>query len=329
MLANDQLHALEDRPPTAPGGLRLSPRLGSAAVRRRPIALLVVAVILVVCFSHPLYTLVRSSLRSELFSYILLIPFISLYLAWPKRRVLSLPSRPAWRLALVLVLAGFVLLTGYWLAVRSGWKPKTDDYLACMMLALLSFLWAAGCVFLGRTGLRQVAFPLAFLIFMVPFPALVVGWIESFLQHRSAEAAYVLLTWSGMPVLRHGTGFQLPGFSLQVGPECSGIHSTLVLFITSLLAGHLLLRRNWTRAVLAAAVIPLAILRNGLRVFTLAQLCVRVNPAWIDSDLHHRGGPLWFVLSLAPFFLLLLFLRKWESRTNKSIPPQMDTDQHG
>jgi exosortase C (VPDSG-CTERM-specific) len=291
--------------------------------------LLVIAVIVVACFSRPLYTLVRSSLHSELYSYILLIPFISLYLVWRERQILTLPSKPPWRLALFLFLAGLVMLTGYWLAVRSGWKPKTGDYLACMTLAFLSFLWAAGCVFLGRTGLRQVAFPLAFLIFMVPFPAAVHGWIESFLQHRSAEAAYVLLTWSGMPVLRHGTAFQLPGFSLQVGPECSGIHSTLVLFITSLLAGYLLLRRNRTRAVLAAAVIPLAILRNGLRVFTLAQLCVRVNPAWIDSDFHHRGGPLWFVLSLVPFFLLLLFLRKWEARTNKSIPPQMDTDQLG
>src|SRR5262249_56535760 len=34
-----------------------------------------------------------------------------------------------------------------------------------------------------------------------------------------------------------GLVFDLPGFSLEVAPECSGIHSTLVLFITSLLAG--------------------------------------------------------------------------------------------
>jgi hypothetical protein len=33
----------------------------------------------------------------------------------------------------------------------------------------------------------------------------------------------------------------------------------------------------------------------------------------INSDLHRHGGPIFFVLSLIPFFLLLLLLRKSES----------------
>jgi exosortase/archaeosortase family protein len=106
--------------------------------------------------------------------------------------------------------------------------------------------------------------------------------------------------------------FRLPGISLEVAPECSGIHSTLVLFITSLLAGQLLLRRTWKRTVLWLAVIPLALLRNGFRVFVISELCVHVSPQMIDSPIHHHGGPVFFVLSLAPFFLLLYFLRKGE-----------------
>jgi len=126
-----------------------------------------------------------------------------------------------------------------------------------------------------------------------------------------------MLSLSGMPVFRQGLDFQLPGMRMAVAPECSGIHSSLVLFITSLLAGQLLLRSPWKRAALTLAVIPLAILRNGFRIFTIGQLCVHVSPDMINSYIHRRGGPIFFVLSLVPFFLLLYFLRKAESRKLK------------
>jgi exosortase/archaeosortase family protein len=117
-----------------------------------------------------------------------------------------------------------------------------------------------------------------------------------------------------MPVLRQGIDFQFPGFALEVAPQCSGIHSSLVLFITSLLAGHLFLRSPWRRGALTLAVIPLGIMRNGLRVLVLGELCVNVSPEMINSPIHHHGGPLFFVLSLGPFFLLLFLLRRAESK---------------
>jgi len=113
-------------------------------------------------------------------------------------------------------------------------------------------------------------------------------------------------------MLRRGLVIQLPGISLQVAPECSGIHSTLVLLITSIIAGQLLLRRPWKRAVLCLVVIPLAVIRNGFRVFVIGELCVHISPEMIHSPIHHRGGPLFFVLSLVPFFLLLYFLQRNE-----------------
>jgi len=201
--------------------------------------------------------------------------------------------------------------------VHSGWRPGTNDYLASMTLAFLSFLLSGCFVCLGTQSLRTVAFAAGFLIFTVPFPGFIERSIESFLQHGSAAAAYGLLKLSGMPVLKSGMELHLPGFSMEVASECSGIHSSLVLFITSLLAGHVLLSTRWSKAVLVLAVIPLAMVRNGFRIFVLGQLCVNVSPDWIHSDLHRRGGPIFFVLSLAPFFLLLLVLRKLEVRRNR------------
>jgi exosortase/archaeosortase family protein len=90
----------------------------------------------------------------------------------------------------------------------------------------------------------------------------------------------------------------------------------MVLFMTSLVAGQFFLRASWKRAVLALAIVPLSLLRNGLRIVTIGELCVHVNPDMINSYIHKRGGPIFFVLSLVPLFLLLYYLRRSELKNN-------------
>ena len=288
-----------------------------AVCRRRVTGLMAVTVILIICFSRPLYDLAWYSLHSELHSYIPLIPLLSLYVIWSKRRSLALASRPVERVAVLPLLGGLATLAGYCWAQHAGWRPSTADYLAIMTLSFLLFFVAASFVFLGPETLRTIAFPVGFLIFTVPFPGFLQSSVEYFLQYSSAQAADVLFRMSDTPIFRQGLVFNSPGFSFEVAPECSGIHSTFILFIISLLAGHLFLRAPWHRVVLALAVIPLAILRNGLRIFIIGELCVRISRDMINSYIHRHGGPIFFALSLIPFFLLLAILRKSESRSGQ------------
>ena len=104
----------------------------------------------------------------------------------------------------------------------------------------------------------------------------------------------------------------LPGIVLEVAQECSGIHSSWVLFITSLVASHLFLESPWRRIVLVAFVIPLAIVRNSFRILVIGLLCVHVGPHMIDSSSIVKAGPsslccLWYRCSL-----LLAWLRRQE-----------------
>jgi len=216
---------------------------------------------------------------------------------------------------LIALAVGLAALAGYWLGPHSGWHRV--DYLALAVISFLGFLVGSLALCLGKATLRAHAFPLAFLIFMVPFPTVVRNAIETFFQHASADAGYAFLTLSGTPVFRQGLAFLLSTIRIEVAQECSGIHSSLVLFITSLLAGHLFLRTPWKRAGLVLAVIPLAILRNGFRIATIGLLCVHVSPNMSHSPIHHRGGPIFFVLSLIPFFLFLWWLRRTERDRRK------------
>lgn len=275
----------------------------------------VALVALLLCFGPSLYRLVLFSAdwNSELYSYILLIPFVSLFLAW--RNLQSRPERslPARGMAAAVIMAGLVLLCAYWLADGSGVKLMIDDRLAFTVGSFLLFFFGICCFFIGRQTLRRFAFPLGMLVFIVPFPVGLMKMVETFLQYGSALVAEALFSISGTTFSRERLLFHLPGISFQVAPECSGIHSSLVLLITSLVAGYFFLRTPARRTVLVLAVIPLALLRNGFRIFTIGQLCIHVGPEMIDSQFHHHwAGSLFFVLSLVPLLYMLYFFQTAE-----------------
>src|SRR5947199_37623 len=197
----------------------------------------------------------------------------------------------------------------------AGRAPADNDRLALLALSFLCCLATGGFFFLGRAWMRAAAFPLAYLIFMVPMPDAMADALETASKYASAEVANLLFHLSRMPFLRAGLIFQLPNITIEVAQECSGIRSSWVLFMTSILAANLFLKTRWKRIVLVAFIIPLGILRNGFRILVIALLCVNVGPQMIHSLIHRRGGPVFFVLSLIPLFLVLWWLRKSEIRT--------------
>ena len=208
--------------------------------------------------------------------------------------------------------AGAALIASRAWAFKTGVTMDTEVSLGISTLSFLLLAVGLAAAMLGVRILRTFAFPAALLLLMVPFPAPVTNWIEGVLQHGSAAAAVGLLRLCGTPVFFSDLSLQLQTITLEVAPECSGLRSTLALFITSLIAGHLLLRSPWRRSVLVLVVFPLAILRNGFRVFVIGELCVHIGPQMIDSYIHRHGGPIFFALSLVPFFSVLYVLMRME-----------------
>jgi len=275
------------------------------------------AIVLLAAFARPLLALVHYAAESELYSYILLVPFVSAYLLYLRRDQLSKTLVTDVPLAVVSLAAGLgVLVLIYWLDfVRQ--RPSDNDRFTLLTLSFLFFLAAGGFFFFGRGWMRTAAFPLAYLIFMVPMPDAMADALETVSKYASAEVANVLFHFSGTPFLRSGLIFQLPNITFEVAQECSGIRSSWVLLMTSVLAGNLFLKTRWRRFALIAFVIPLAILRNGFRILVIGLLCVNIGPEMIHSLIHRRGGPLFFMLSLIPFFLVLWWLRKGDVRARQ------------
>ena len=269
--------------------------------------------VLVAGFAWPLWHLARFAAGSDLYSYILVIPLASAGLVWLQHSDRPGPSAPLRPLALGLLAAGAFALAASAAGLVAGTEPAPPDTLILPALAFVLFFAGICAWFLGRLTVRAIAFPLVFLVFLSPLPLFLSNAFEFFLQHASASVAGTFFDWSGLPVLREGDlGFRLTDINLNVAPQCSGLHSSLALIITSLPAGYLFLRSPWHRAIFTLATIPIGIVRNGFRIFTVGELCVHYGPQMINSYIHRTGGWLFFLLSLVPFFLLLVLLMRLE-----------------
>ena len=275
------------------------------------------AIVSLIFFARPLITLISYVAASQLHSYVLLVPFVSAYLLYlrrdqlPKNHTIDLPF------TLVSLAVGLGLFAYTQSLELPGRAPAINTRIVLLTLSFLCCLAAGGFFFFGRDWMRAAAFPLAYLIFMVPMPDAMADALEMASKTAAAEVANVLFHLSGTPFLREGPIFQLPNITIEVAQECSGIRSSWVLFMTSILAANLFLKTPWRRFALIAFVIPLGILRNGFRILVIGLLCVNVGPEMIHSLIHRRGGPFFFALSLIPFLLALWWLRRGEVRIRK------------
>ena len=242
-------------------------------------------------------------------SHLVTIPLLSVALVYLDRQTIFASVRFDRALGAAIVGLGLTLRIIASMATAagelgSGLVPET---------AALSLIWIGGFVLMyGRTAARRALFPLAFLGFMVPIPDIALASAVSFLKGWSAETVGVLFTLTGTPFYREGFVFTLPNVVIEIADQCSGIRSSIGLLLTSLLAGHLYLTTSWKKALLAAVVIPLAVLKNGIRIVSLSLLALHVDPTFLEGRLHHEGGIVFFVISLALLAPILALLQRSE-----------------
>jgi exosortase len=251
-------------------------------------------------------------LTNDTFSHIPLIPLVSAYLIYANRDAIfsHVSFEP--------VVGSSILVPGIILVIVArlniGQLPPTNRETLFVLGTVC--VWVGSFITFGGThAFRSACFPLLFLLFAVPIPEPVLSYVISFLQRGSADVAEAFLNLGGVPYLRHDLMFALPGVSIRVAEECSGIRSTLALLITTALASYLFLKTGWRRMILVLAVVPMAIIKNGLRIAGLTLLSIYVDPGFLTGNLHRRGGIVFFVIALVPMALLLILLERGEKPT--------------
>jgi exosortase len=132
-----------------------------------------------------------------------------------------------------------------------------------MIFSAITLLIGGVVLFYGIKSFRSAVFPLLFLFFLTPIPTVAVEKIILLLQMGSTEAAYGFFKLTGVSILREGYTFHLTGMSIEVAKQCSGIRSSIALFITSVIAGQLFLQTGWKKVVLALPIFRLPFLKTA------------------------------------------------------------------
>ena len=257
----------------------------------------------------PLMSLYRFSVNDETFSYIPLVPVVSAYLIFQQRKVIFSRVSGSMLPGAVLVLIGMVLY-GLGSLGGSSWNPA-DRHSIMAVSAVACLSGGIGLCF-GSGALKEALFPLLFLLFMAPLPSTLLDKVVSILQYGSAEVSYAFLKLTGVPVFREGYVFHVPGLTVEVAKQCSGIRSSLSLFLVSLLAGNLFLETGWRKAILCIMVVPITIFKNGIRIVSLTLLGAYVDRSFLAGVLHTSGGIPFFLAALVLLSGVLWLLRRGE-----------------
>jgi len=266
----------------------------------------------VLVYAVPLAGLFRAAYRDETFSYIVFIPLVSLYFVYEDRKSIFGDPEGSPIPGVVLSSLGILL---YLLARKGPVGPSTpvESFALYALSAVLFFEGILG-VLAGAGGMAAARFPLLFLFFMIPIPEGILRPIVRFLQAGSAEVSYWVIRSVGVPIFRDGFLFTLPGLTIEVAEQCSGIRSGISLFLVSILAGHIFLKAGWRKLALAAAVVPITIAKNGLRIVMLGLLGAYVDPQVLSGPLHKAGGIPFFGVALVMLAVVLWALRRGETR---------------
>jgi len=277
----------------------------------RNLFFLLFSLVMLAMFYHPLKELMGLLFKSELYSHIILILIVSGYFIYLKRKIIFSEMGYSYRSGITVITIGMIL---YFIGTEQGIKLNQNDHLALMIFSAVTLFIGGVVLFYGIKSFRFAVFPLLLLFFMTPIPTTAVEKLVLLLQMGSTEATYGFFKVSGVPFLREGFTFHLSGMSIEVAKQCSGIRSSIALFITSIIAGQLFLRTGWKKVVLVLSIFPITIFKNGLRIVTLSLLGAYVDPRILGSELHKSGGIPFFFVALALLTPILWGLKKTEKK---------------
>lgn len=261
-------------------------------------------------FWLPLLQLVHLGLARDYESHIFLVLPVSTWLIYRSRNEIfahihndAIPNRRVLLLAAILGLA----------AALNDFVNADVQYLGLQILALI-VLWISGfATCYGGAALHTTKLAFFFLFLLIPIPDFVVGRTISYLQIGSAYIAMLLFKGLHLPVFREGLVLHIPALDLEVTKECSGLRSSVILFMTTLLMGEFALHSAWRKSLLVLSVIPIVILKNGLRIVTISLLTVYLNRGFLHGWLHQSGGMVFYLLGLLALLPVLKLLRRGES----------------
>ena len=281
----------------------------SSSDRTRMIWLAVLSSLTILLYWHVLKPLVLDWWTDPDYGHGFLVPVFSGYVLWRTREKWARAEPKPSNFGLLVLVGAVVLLIGGSL----GAELFTSRFSLLVLLAGMVLFLA------GWKILRAVSFPLAFLVLMIPIPAIIYNEITFPLQLIASRFATFWLELVQVPVLREGNVLILPNYSLEVVEACSGIRSLMTLITLAIAYGYLVEPRRWVRYALVILMLPIAIVSNAIRIMGTGVLTFRFGPKAAEGFFHEFSGWVIFLAALILMFASHAILKRIGPRREQPI----------
>ena len=293
--------------------LHIRPTETGIALGLKTATLIVVTLAL---FGQDLTIVFSDALQSETTSYILAIPFLFSYLIYRKRKMLrtvialehkNQPKETRHIPTIAGILLTIVAILLYW------YGSYTFTPLEYHMLMLPVFVAGVSLIFFNTQTVWQLAFPTAFLLFLVPPPSEILYTIGATLSVASSEASNAIVNALGIPsvltseynnptltiIRQDGTPL---AFAVDIA--CSGIYSLIGFFLFAAFIAYIIRDKPWKKAAILVTGLPLIYLLNIVRITTILLIGFQYGEELALQVFHLLGG--WILVFLGTLLLLLM-----------------------
>lgn len=245
------------------------------------------------------------------YSYGFIIPIVSGYIVWLKRKDwLELPLKIIWWGLPIIVLSAIILAFG----LLENHPVFRNYAIVLMIFGIVLF----NC---GFHFTKALLMPILFLLLMIPLPNTVEVYFTSSLQSLSSWLSVQLIRLLGISVALEGNIVDIGIIQLNIVKACSGLRYVLPLFAVGIIYAYLMEKNRWKQFILTISTIPIAVLTNALRIAAVAILIEYFGINATKGFAHSITGFLVFFTALSFLVVehwLLSFLYKSESPHNET-----------
>ncbi len=249
-----------------------------------------IVIVLAVIYWPAIRWMVNSWISSDFYSHGFLVPLISGFFIWIKRKQIT-EREPS--------LIGYFFLAAALVLYAIG---LVRDIRVLGPLSLVVTIYGLVLSIQGIKTAKVLAFPLAFLLFMIPF-----GFIQNLaygLQATSVQWSAWIAKAAGLPIITSGTEIHMGNVIFTVGLVCSGIDTLVALMALAAVYAYILKGHVFKRWILFIIAFPLAVAANVLRIFSIILVTHFVNVETATGWYHDISSPLFFFIAFGILILI-------------------------
>jgi len=220
------------------------------------------------------------------YSHGFLIPVVSGYLIWQKKESLVNFLYQKSNLGLIIIILGAII---YIMGTAAAEFFTVRFSFILIIFGIILF-------FFGREFMKELWFPILFLIFMIPIPYVIYYSVTFPMQILSSQAASSFLQLIGLPAVRQGNIINLPNYSLEVAEACSGLRSLMTLSALGAAMAYMTHKTTFGGILLFLLSGPIAICANVFRIVITALGAYFISPKLAEGFLHEVSGLIVFLV---------------------------------